>query len=218
MKRLSVLALCLLLAVLMVVPASAASAFSNITVTKDTQMIDSGEGTAGKNIGFVDGYGVGNSQKNDVVVFPDVDFGTLGAKDMTIYFSYGAAAGSPDTTCAAYIDDYKTGKPICSFTIAPTGGWKTEFAKEFKQNCTVASGKHTVYVVFTNNQSGSFAWIKFTQADPKVETTTKAAATTAKAAAASTAKAAQTPDLIVVPAVLAVASVATFAVSRKKRG
>lgn len=110
---------------------------------------------------------MGYSSLNDIVYFSDVDFGANGAKQMTIFFSYGNDDEST-TTLNVYIDDYKN-TPVCSFEIGFTGGWESTFAQEFTADCQIPGGIHTVYVQFTNEKSGSFTYIRFTEADP-VET------------------------------------------------
>ncbi len=173
MKKLEVLILSVLLLLSLFVPVSAKyDAFKNIEVTPDVTLIDDDttqfEGGSGNPIQYVEGYGVGYSSRNDIVYFSDVDFGANGAKQMTIFFSYGNDDEST-TTLNVYIDDYKNSDPVCSFEIGFTGGWESTLAQEITADCQIPGGVHTVYIQFTNDKSGSFTWIKFTEADP-VET------------------------------------------------
>lgn len=173
MKKLTVLLLSILLLLTVTIPASAKyDAFKNIEVTPDVTLIDDDttqqQGGSGNPIQYVEGYGVGYSSLNDIVYFSDVDFGANGAKQMTIFFSYGNDDDST-TTLDVYIDDYQNTSPVCSFEIGFTGGWESTYAQEITADCQIPGGVHTVYVQFTNEKSGSFTYIRFTEADP-VET------------------------------------------------
>ena len=133
MKKLVILCAVLLVisALTSTVLAANQSAFSKIEVKKDVELIDDtkDQGGNGKPIAYVEGYGVGYSQIDDIVVFRNIDFGKNGANKFIISFQYGATSGTADL--AIYIDDYKTAKPICEIKATPTGGWKLENAKEF---------------------------------------------------------------------------------------
>lgn len=121
-------------------------------------------GGGGNPIQFVDDNGIGYSSLNDIVYFENVDFGEKGAKEMTIFFSNGNRDGN-HSTLSVYIDDYENNEPIALFDIKYTGGWDSSYAKEFSVECPVPAGKHTVYIQFTNENSGSFTWISFAEAD-----------------------------------------------------
>ncbi len=216
MKKLVILCAVLLVisALTSTVFAANQSAFSKINVTKDVEVIDDTKDQGGNNkpIAFVEGYGIGYSQIDDIVVFRNIDFGKNGANKFIISFQYGATSG--ESTLAIYIDDYKTAKPICELKCTPTGGWKLENAKEFSAACSVAGGVHTVYVKFTNKASGSFGYIRFEEAPATTAATTKAAATSA--AKAPAAAAAKTPDMAVVIAAVAVTAASAAIVIKRK--
>lgn len=198
-------------------------AFAKIEVTPEVTLIDDDTtqdlGGSGQPIQWVDGYGVGYSSKNDIVYFEDVDFGADGAKEMTLFFSYGNDDDS-STTLNVYIDDYKSGNPICSYDIGFTGGWEDDFAQEFKAPCTVPGGVHTVYIQFTNEKSGSFTYISFLKADPVPETDapeTDAAVPVEAEAPAAVVTAAQTADIGIVTALVSLAGVSLAVIAAKKR-
>ena len=161
------------------------------------EVIDDTKDQGGNNkpIAFVEGYGIGYSQIDDIVVFRNIDFGKNGANKFIISFQYGATS-------------------ICELKCTPTGGWKLENAKEFSAACNVAGGVHTVYVKFTNKASGSFGYIRFEEAPATTAATTKAAATSAAKAAATTA--AKTPDMAVVIAAVAVTAASAAIVIKRK--
>lgn len=172
MKKAAIFIMAALIALTAMLTASANyDAFSKIEVTPDVMLIDDDttqqQGGSGNPIQYVEGYGVGYSSLNDIVYFPDVDFGANGAKQMTIFFSYGRDDDTT-TTLDVYIDDYQNSKPVCSFEIGFTGGWESIYAQEFTADCSIPSGTHTVYVQFTNEMSGSFTYITFTEADPVI--------------------------------------------------
>lgn len=193
--------------------------FTKLEVIKGkTIMVDQidtmAKGGSGKEIAYVDGYGCGYSSLDDMVVFPNCDFGAKGAKSFAIFFSYGGTDGSK-TKIDVYIDN-PYGTPACSFDIGTTGGYKIENAKLFSADCKVAPGAHTVFVRFANEKSGSFSYCSFVEGDAVPVTTAKAAATTAKAAS-STTKAAQTADFVVVPVIAAIVSLTSAAVVSKRK-
>lgn len=217
MKKAAALILATFLALIIVLSASAKyDAFDKIEVTPDVLLIDDDttqhQGGSGNPIQYVEGYGVGYSSLNDIVYFPDVDFGPNGAKQMTIFFSYGHNDGSA-TTLDVFIDDYQNGKPICSYEIGYTGGWEAIYAQEFTADCEVPGGVHTVYVKFTNDRSGSFTYITFTEADPVV---VPEPADVVETAEVQTVPAPQTLDPVTVAAVIAASSGALFITLKKK--
>jgi len=198
-------------------------AFSKIEITPEVTLIDDDttqdQGGSGQPIQYVEGYGVGYSSTNDIVYFADVDFGTDGAKEMTIFFSYGNDDDSK-TTLNVYIDDYKSGSPICSYEIGFTGGWESTFAQELKAPCTVPGGTYTVYVQFTNEKSGSFTYISFTKADPPAETAApeaEAAAPAETSAPVVVITAAQTADIGIISGIIALTGASLAIISAKKR-
>ncbi|MGI6203006.1 MAG: carbohydrate-binding protein [Eubacteriales bacterium] len=217
MKKAAVIILAALIALTTSLAASAKyDAFSKIEVTPDVHLIDDDttqeQGGSGNPIQYVEGYGVGYSSLNDIVYFPDVDFGENGAKQMTIFFSYGHDDGSA-TTLDVYIDDYENSEPVCSFEIGFTGGWESTFAQEITADCNIPGGVHTVYVQFTNDRSGSFTYITFTEADP-VELPEPE--TTEDIAEEAPVVAAETFDPVVATAAIAAASAALIATLSKK--
>lgn len=199
-------------------------AFAKVEVTPDVTLIDDDttqdQGGSGQPIQFVDGYGVGYSSTNDIVYFEDVDFGTDGAKEMTIFFSYGNDDDST-TTLNVYIDDYKSGSPVCSYEIGFTGGWESIYAQEFKAPAAIPGGVHTVYIQFTNEKSGSFTYISFAKADPPAETAapeTEAAAPAETAAPdAAVTTAAQTADIGILSGIIALAAASSVIFVSKRR-
>ncbi len=138
-------------------------------VDSDVKLIDDAAtnetgGGSGNPIQFVESSGVGYSSLNDIVYFENVNFGDKGAQAMTIHFSNGNRKGN-HTTLSVYLDDYQNTDPICTFDIKYTGGWDIGYAKPFTVDCTVPAGTHTVYIQFTNENSGSFAQVSFTEAN-----------------------------------------------------
>jgi len=138
-----------------------------VYVDENVKLIDDAStnatgGGSGNPIQFVDGNGVGYSSLNDIVYFENVDF-SKGASAMTISFSNGNRNGT-HTTLAVYIDDYQNSEPVCTFDIKYTGGWDAGYAKEFTVPCEIPAGTHTVYIQYTNTNSGSFTWASFVEA------------------------------------------------------
>ncbi len=144
--------------------AAARSAFEKIMVTPDQEFYDDPdtlfEGGSGNPIAYYEGYGVGCSSLNDQVIFRDIDFGEGGADKMLINFSNG---GEGDTTLAIYIDE-KAGDPDATYTIPNTGGWEATWAQDFETPINVKGGIHDVIIEFTNSNSGSFTFIRFSEA------------------------------------------------------
>ncbi|NLE12632.1 MAG: carbohydrate-binding protein [Clostridiales bacterium] len=188
--------------------------FTTMNVTAKTIMIDQidtmSQGGSGKPIAYVAGYGCGYSSLDDMVVFPNCNFGKNGAKAFAIKFGFGKEGAT--TKVNIYVDN-PYGKPAAELEIGPTGGWKAEDdtqAKVITGTINVEPGIHTILVRFMNDQSGSFSQLSFVEGDPRPETTAKAAAASSPAAAA------QTADFIVIPAVIALVSVIGLKVSNKR--
>ena len=219
MKKSAVLFTVAVLLIAMAVNVSAKfDAFSKIEVTPEVSLIDDDttqdEGGSGQPIQYVDNYGVGYSSTNDIVYFEDVDFGADGAKAMNIFFSYGNDDDST-TTLDVYIDDYKSGNPVCSYEIGFTGGWESSNAQEIKADCAIPGGNHTVYIQFTNEKSGSFTYISFDKADPPAETA--APETEAEATAPVVTTAAQTADMGIITGIIALSGAAMAIITKKRK-
>ena len=224
MKKLAVLIMAAMLICGLAFSVSATyDAFAKVEVTPDVTLIDDDttqdQGGSGQPIQYVDGYGVGYSSTNDIVYFEGVDFGDNGAKAMTIFFSYGNDDDSK-TTLNVYIDDYKSGTPVCSYEIGFTGGWESTKAQEFTADCTIPGGVHTVYIQFTNEKSGSFTYISFAKADAPAVTAapeTEAAVPAETDASAVVTTAAQTADFGIISGVIALAAASLAIIVSKKR-
>lgn len=220
MRKLAVLLMITMLICALAINVSAKyDAFAKIEVTPDVTIIDDAttqdQGGSGQPIQYVEGYGVGYSSTNDIVYFENVDFGTDGAKEMTIFFSYGND-DKTTTKINVFIDDYKSGKPVCSYEIGFTGGWESTKAQEFKAPVTISGGTHTVYVQFANEKSGSFTYISFTKADAAAVTAAVAAPTDTAVTATVTA-AAQTADIGIISGAIALAGASLVIIALKKR-
>lgn len=180
--------------------------FANLVISPDTWpktaiLLDKWTGTKQTNqIQAMADYGCGYSSTDDMVVFPNCNFGTKGAKAVTINFSYA----NDDTTKIAIFIDNPLGTPAATFDIGNTGGWTKDKAKEFTKDIKVPAGNHTVFVRFMD-KSGSFTHVKFTEGDT-VQTTT----TTPKTSAS-------TPDLIMLPIAAAVISFAGITVFKRRK-
>lgn len=189
MKKITVALLTLVLLCTLVVPAFAAvtkNAFENVVMNGNEDEFgyitnDSGRLRNGKNISYMEAYGCGNGAMGDAVQFKNVDFGKNGAKEMVLSFSYG---GESTTTVAVKLDDLNSA-PVATYAITNTGGWDKTKAKEFTTDIKVPGGVHDVFVQFTNEESGSFSYIRFVEADAPVAGATKAPATADVAAIAS---------------------------------
>jgi hypothetical protein len=212
MKKITVALLTLVLLCTLVVPAFAAvtkNAFENVVMNGNEDEFgyhtnDSGRLRNGKNISYMEAYGCGNGAMGDSVEFKNVDFGKNGAKEMVLSFSYG---GENTTTVAVKLDDAKSA-PIATYAITNTGGWDKTKAKEFTTAVKVPGGVHNVFVEFTNEESGSFSYIRFVEADaPVAGATTTTTAPTAPA----------TADMGVIASVAAIATAAAGFVALKKR-
>ncbi len=202
MKKTLVALLTLVLLCTLVVPAFAAdpkNAFENVVMNGNEDefgyIANPDNQRNGKNISYMEAYGCGNGAMGDMVQFKNLDFGKNGAKEMTIFFSYG---GEKETTVAVHLDSADA-EPFAEFKIGNTGGWDKTKAKEFTTECKVPGGIHDVFVEFTNEESGSYSYIRFTEADAPV------------AAAPATA------DMSVIASLTAIATAAAGFVALKKR-
>ncbi len=183
MKKITVALLTLVLLCTLVLPTFAATtknAFENVVMNGNADEFGyitntSGELRNGKNISYMEAYGCGNGAMGDAVQFKNIDFGKNGAKQMVLSFSYG---GESTSTVAVKLDKQDSA-PIATYAITNTGGWDKTKAKEFTTNVKIPGGVHDVFVEFTNEESGSFSYIRFVEADAPVATTTPATGTTA---------------------------------------
>lgn len=204
MKKIVVALLTLVLLCTLVAPTFAAdpkNAFENVVMNGNEDEFgyltnDSGRLRNGKNISYMEAYGCGNGAMGDAVQFKNVDFGKNGAKEMVLSFSYG---GEKTSTVAVMIDKLDS-TPVATYAITNTGGWDKTKAKEFSTAVKIPGGVHDVFVQFTNEESGSFSYIRFTEADAPV----------AGAAPA-------TADMGVIASVAAIATAAAGFVALKRR-
>ncbi len=141
-------------------------AFQNIALNGSTEKyIDDPTtndlGGNGTSIGFVAGYGCGNSSLNDIVAFENVDFGRTGALSITLRFGYDARTG--ETTDLDIYYDYPNNELFLAgeCKISDTGGWSIVDAKEVTFPVLIPEGVHSVYIKFTTKNSGSFSYIRF---------------------------------------------------------
>lgn len=134
--------------------------------------IDNSGGSSGNAFCYADKYGTGRNDQGDFACYPDVDFGSKGASKVTVNFGFHNPEKYDETTFAVYIDN-PYGNPVASFTVkkGETNGSEIVNHKEFTANCTVSAGKHDVYVMATNQASGSFDYIYFTEAAATIKTT-----------------------------------------------
>ena len=227
MKRVSILILAVLLVCSMAFSVSAAqSAFTKITVSAAYPIVTNAPDDPGKKpAGFVDGYGIGNTAKDDVAAFTDLDFGDTGASTATMGFAFGTEGGS--STLLMYLDDLNS-TPIATFVTTYSGGWGTANIKDYTQNVKIPKGKHTVYVKWTN-ATGSLHTLVFgagtataaaTTAAPAASTTTKAAAPAASTATKTTTASTTAPkaaDMGMVTSIfaLAMSGAAVFGLKKK---
>lgn len=183
MKKIAVALLTLVLLCTLVAPTFAAAtknAFENVVLNNNPDEFgyipnDAGRTRQDQAIQYVAGHGCGYGTQGDMVQFKNVDFGKNGAKEMIISFSY---AGEGTSTLAARLDS-KTAAPFATFSTTSTGGWDIKAAKEFATAVKVPGGVHDVYVEFTNEESGSFSYIRFVEADAPIAATGAAAPATA---------------------------------------
>ena len=208
MKKIAVALLTLVLLCTLVTPAFAAdakNAFENVVMNANEDEFgylvnEDGRVRQGNAIQYMEAYGCGYGTQGDAVQFKNVDFGTNGAKEMTISFSYG---GEGTSTIAARLDDRKAA-PFATFAITNTGGWDKKAAKEFTTTVSVPGGVHDVFVEFTNEESGSFSYIRFAEADAPISTT-------------GTATAPATADMGVIASIAAIMTSAAGFVALKRR-
>ena len=222
MKKTAVLlVMCLLVVGFTLNAFAATSAFSQIDVTPDTPYIDDDTtqdlGGSGQPIQYVDGYGCGYSSQNDIVYFEGIDFGANGAKALTIKFGFGKEDG--ETTTLAVIIDDPASAPVGTFEIGFTGGWGIDTAGDVTTDVAIPGGVHTVYIKFTNEQSGSLSSMIFTEADPAPAETEAPAAETAAETSAPEAPvvAPQTMDMGIIAGLVALASASVAIVSKKRK-
>ncbi|MBQ7603767.1 MAG: carbohydrate-binding protein [Clostridia bacterium] len=121
-------------------------------------------GGSGNPIQYVEGCGAGYASLGDAVVFENVDFGSRGASEMIIDFSNGDKNYST-TTLEVRIDSLTEGEPVSTYEIKYTGGWDISHAKSFRAACAIPAGVHTLYIVYTNTNSGSFDTVGFVEAE-----------------------------------------------------
>lgn len=146
---------------------AATSAFAGeIKTSPSTECHDAGgEKTMGWAEDPVKGecYGIGNTEPGDYVVFRSIDFGTTGASEATIRFSFLITDYSPlPCTMEMYIDSL-SGKPVATFNIENTGHWIEEASMNFSSKCNIPPGVHDVYVKWKDN-TGSLFGISFKKA------------------------------------------------------
>ena len=151
-----------------------------------------------KDIFYSDEFGIGNTGVGDWVMFSDVDFGTTGAKEVSLMYTFMVTDYSDfPCTLEIYLKDPDTGKPVGPVSIdEDCGHWMRDAAMWFKGTCNIPAGVHDVYVKWKDNTGSLFA-IKFTAKDggnntpattkAPANTTTKAPANTTKAPAGTTA-------------------------------
>lgn len=179
--------------------------FSDLKVLDATtavvdQVNTKNQGGSGNSIAKMEGNGVGYSSLDDMIVFPNCDFGKTGAKEFSVDFAYGTDNGT-FATLGIFIDT-PYGDPVATLECGFTGGWGLDNTKTYSVEldpAKVGSGAHTVYVRFMTEMSGSFNVCRFVAGDEDL-----------------TANAAATPDLIVVPVVAAVASFAGIVLNKRK--
>lgn len=181
--------------------------FSDLKVLDDTTMVvdqinTKGQGGSNNSIAKMEANGVGYSSLDDMIVFPNCDFGKTGAKEFSIDFAYGNDNGT-FATLGIFVDT-PYGEPIAKLECGFSGGWGLDNTKTFSVEldpAKVGSGSHTIYIRFMTEMSGSFNVCRFVAGDADLTATTSAAAT---------------PDLIVVPAIAAVASFAGIVLNKRK--
>ena len=151
-----------------------------------------------KDIFYSDEFGIGNTGVGDWVMFSDVDFGTTGAKEVSLMYTFMVTDYSDfPCTLEIYLKDPDKGKPVGTVSIdEDCGHWMRDAAMWFKGTCNIPAGVHDVYVKWKDNTGSLFA-IKFTAKDggnntpattkAPANTTTKAPANTTKAPAGTTA-------------------------------
>lgn len=166
----------------------------------------------GQKIHWMKYYGCGYGTIGDMVEFVGLDFGENGATKVYLPVSYG---GDATTTFDLFIDD-PSNKPACSFSTTSTGGFTNIAAKELVADVKVPAGKHDIYVKFTNEESGSFEYIRFDQATEPVVAVEGTVGT--KKPAADTKKSPEAADMGMIAGIAAiVTSCAGFVALKKKK-
>jgi hypothetical protein len=124
----------------------------NSELNSDSGKFDDGKGPRietndKKNLGYIK---AGNYAK-----FSGLDFGAEGASKVKIEAATPNAAGE-----IAFVLDDPKGKPFATVKYTPTGDWQ-KYAW-FEADVTGVSGKHDLYVVFTNGDLnvGSIQFVK----------------------------------------------------------
>lgn len=192
MKKAIAMVLTLTLLAIACLSAGAAtqSAFKQIDTYDGMPMQDNSPNNE-KDLYYSDEFGIGNTGIGDWVMFADVDFGTTGAKEVSLMYTFMVTDYSDfPCTLEIYLDDPDKGKPVGTVSIdEDCGHWMRDAAMWFKGKCDISAGVHDVYVKWKDNTGSLFA-IKFTAKDGgnTPATTTKAPAQTTKAPANTTAK------------------------------
>ena len=140
------------------------SAFVRIGVDANTELIDSAinQGPNAHPIEYVEGFGIGYTFIDDMVVFRDLNFGPNGAEQMTVYFGY-QSDDPPSSLLKIYVDDYNLPE-VAEIRCTSTGGYDESNQKDFVFNCIVPPGNHTIYVKYAEESSGSLYAITFKEA------------------------------------------------------
>ena len=170
MKKTVALTLALLICVsFIVLPAFAANTdpYVRIMTTKNTIMIDDkkDQGANGLPIGWFGDCAVGCTYKGDMVLFKNLDFGTVGAGKVTIS---GTNASSTPIHLAVILDDPKN-DPVAIIEETKTLGWNSKYAKDFSAViATLITGKHSVYIKWLDGGGSLYAvqFYKSTSATP----------------------------------------------------
>lgn len=174
MKKTFAIAIALLLCVsFIVLPAFAADTdpYVRIKTTKDTIMIDDtkDQGTNAQPIGWFGDCAVGCTYIDDMVLFPDLEFGDEGAVQVGVSYTNG---DSTPRHLAVILDDPKS-EPVAIIEGTTTNGWDVKAAKDFFADFKApVTGKHSVYIKWVDG-SGSLYGIQFYKAADavKVEST-----------------------------------------------
>ncbi|MBQ8509551.1 MAG: carbohydrate-binding protein [Clostridia bacterium] len=185
------------------------NAFEGCVLTNNGSLILDYIWSGSNPIKWVDNHGCGYSYQDDMIVYSNVDFGSKGAKKVTISYANGGDAAA---TLGIFIDD-PLGEPAATISAGSTGGWTLDKAKDFTADIEVPNGKHTVIVKWLTTVSGSFTTVKFTESDTVIKSAEQIAAEAEAAANAS----ASTGDETIGFAILAVVSAAAIVVASKKR-
>ena len=101
-----------------------------------------------KDIFYSDEFGIGNTGVGDWVMFSDVDFGTTGAKEVSLMYTFMVTDYSDfPCTLEIYLKDPDKGKPVGTVSIdEDCGHWMRDAAMWFKGTCNIPAGVHDVYV------------------------------------------------------------------------